>query len=185
MGGPGSVTDSGHAVVACRSMPESPVGDPSRRRRRPLPRRVDPGGLRRLGSRPVLRSRQARARGRGLVAASPAHGRRTGVCKRSADIRTSSKRPTPRGVVSDPLERPVQVAVLEQGGVLIQYRVPGSGKALAALADDASVVIAPNPDLPAAVVATAWAVKLTCTRVDVVALRTFITDHPVVGRSHE
>ncbi len=93
--------------------------------------------------------------------------------------------PTPRGVVSDPLERPVQVAVLEQGGVLIQYRVPGSGKALAALADGASVVIAPNPKLPAAVVATAWAVKLTCTRVDEVALRTFITDHPVVGRSHE
>ncbi|MGC1511676.1 MAG: DUF3105 domain-containing protein [Acidimicrobiales bacterium] len=93
--------------------------------------------------------------------------------------------PAPRGVVSEPLERPVQVAVLEQGGVIIQYRDPRNGKALAALADGASVVIAPNPDLPAEVVATAWAVKQVCTRVDEGVLRTFIEDRPVVGRSHE
>ena len=40
------------------------------------------------------------------------------------------------------------------------------------------MIVAPNPDLPgdARVVATAWLTKQTCTRVDLPALRRFVTD---------
>jgi hypothetical protein len=43
------------------------------------------------------------------------------------------------------------------------------------------VTVAPNPDLPARVVATAWTYKQRCSAVDVGALQTFIRDHAGVG----
>lgn len=82
----------------------------------------------------------------------------------------------PRGVVDQPLERPVQVGVLEGGGVVVQYRDPADAAALRGLAGE-QVVVAPNPSLPAPVVATAWRQKLTCTAVDADALRAFVRDH--------
>ena len=82
----------------------------------------------------------------------------------------------PRGVVDQPLERTVQVGVLERGGVVVQYRDPADAPALRALGDE-QVVVAPNPTLPAPVIATAWRRKLACTAVDVDALRDFVRDH--------
>lgn len=80
------------------------------------------------------------------------------------------------GVVDQPLERPVQVGVLEGGGVVVQYRDPADAAALRGLAGE-HVVVAPNPTLPAPVIATAWRQKLTCTAVDLEALRGFVDDH--------
>jgi hypothetical protein len=79
------------------------------------------------------------------------------------------------GVVEQPLSRPVQVGVLERGDVLLQHRpdLPADQLAeLEALAGD-GVVVAPNPDLPDAVVATAWLYKRACDAVDADALQEF------------
>lgn len=91
--------------------------------------------------------------------------------------------PLPSGVVAEPLPRPVQVAVLEQGGVVIQHRSAADGAPLAGLGGE-RVVVAPNPSLPAAVVATAWRHKVSCTAVDVDALRAFVRDHGGRGPDH-
>lgn len=90
----------------------------------------------------------------------------------------------PSGVSPEPLDRPTQVLVLEEGGVLIQHRgLDDAGAArLAELAGD-HVVVAPNPELPNPVVATAWLAKRTCDEVDLEALRQFVDDR--LGRGPE
>lgn len=86
----------------------------------------------------------------------------------------------PTGDVDAPIPRPQQVALLEDGGVLIQYREPGFREALAPLAKG-DVTIAPNPDLPGGVVATAWQHKLVCSGPNPGDLATFITAHAGKG----
>jgi hypothetical protein len=88
----------------------------------------------------------------------------------------------PGGVLKQPLARPSQVGALEAGLVLIQYRdLDGTGIAtLSQLAGD-KVVVAPNPDLPDRVVATAWLNKQVCSAVDVPELRGFIRNHQGKG----
>jgi uncharacterized membrane protein len=80
----------------------------------------------------------------------------------------------PEGVPAEPLSRPAQVLLLEHDGVLLQHRDldPADRAELEALAGP-DVVVAPNPDLPAAVVATVWLHKQTCETLDLDALRTF------------
>ena len=84
----------------------------------------------------------------------------------------------PQGVLTQPLSRPAQVGALEAGDVLLQYRDLSDKERndLAQLVAD-KVVVAPNPDLPARVVATAWLNKQTCTSVDAAALRGFVRAH--------
>jgi hypothetical protein len=93
--------------------------------------------------------------------------------------------PEVAGVVAEPLTRPVQVGILERGDVLIQH-LPDlddeSRADLDALGGD-RVVVAPNPDLPAPVVATAWLFKRTCETVDTAALRDFVAER--VGNGPE
>lgn len=82
------------------------------------------------------------------------------------------------GVQARPLEGPVQVAVLEEGGVMLQYRpdLPKPAvEELASLAGD-DVVVAPNPRLAQPVVATAWRHRLACRSTDLSALRSFISE---------
>ena len=69
----------------------------------------------------------------------------------------------PSGVQRRPVTRPAQVTLLESGGVMIQYRDldTSSRRRVEALAAR-DVVVAPNPDLAADVVATAWRRRLTC-----------------------
>ena len=88
----------------------------------------------------------------------------------------------PSGALDEPLDRPTQVLVLEEGGVLIQHRDldPDATAQVETLAG-ARVVVAPNPDLPAPVVATAWLAKRTCERVDLEALRQFVDDRVASG----
>jgi hypothetical protein len=83
--------------------------------------------------------------------------------------------PTPSGVLPDPLAAPLQVRILESGGVLVQHEEVDSTTvaALEGLAGD-GIVVAPGVDLPAPVVATAWTWKLTCDQLDIDALDEFI-----------
>ena len=87
------------------------------------------------------------------------------------------------GVVDEPISRPLQVGVLERGDVLLQHdpELPAGDRAdLEGLAGP-GVVVAPNPDLPSPVVATAWLFKRTCDEVDVPALETFIDERQGKG----
>ncbi len=87
--------------------------------------------------------------------------------------------PARRGVLDEPLPRPVQVGQLEAGAVLLQHddELPDDQLTeLEALAGDL-VIVAPNADLPAPVVATAWTFKLQCRAVDAAALTDFVADH--------
>lgn len=93
--------------------------------------------------------------------------------------------PPVSGVVDEAITRPIQVGILERGDVLIQHDpdLPADDlAALRALAAD-RVVIAPNPDLPDPVVATAWVYKRSCTAVDVDALQELIDER--VGKGPE
>lgn len=87
------------------------------------------------------------------------------------------------GSLDEPLPRPRQVGILELGHVLLQFGpdLPAADlTALHALAAP-GVVVAPNPDLPAPVVATAWTYKRTCDSVDVAALQEFIDERSGKG----
>lgn len=91
--------------------------------------------------------------------------------------------PAVEGVLEEPLPAPVQVGVLESGAVLIQHRgdLSSSDRSrLEALAGP-DVVVAPSPDLPDEVVATAWTYKRSCSALDVPALREFIEERAGQG----
>jgi hypothetical protein len=83
------------------------------------------------------------------------------------------------GVRDEPLPRPNQVGHLEAGGVLLQFEPGLDSTQVAALAGLAGegVVVVPNEDLPAPIVATAWLVKQSCDTVDAAALGGFVDDH--------
>ena len=91
--------------------------------------------------------------------------------------------PAVEGVSDAPLARPVQVGVLERGDVLLQHDPDLADSQRAELEDLAGdgVVVAPNPDLPAPVVATAWLYKQTCDEVDASSLREFVDDRAGKG----
>jgi hypothetical protein len=82
--------------------------------------------------------------------------------------------------VLTPLSRPQQVGLLELGVVLVQYRPDdlGAGQVdeLRALGGPL-VVVAPNPDLPAPVAASAWLALQLCDAPDAGALASFAEDH--------
>jgi hypothetical protein len=84
------------------------------------------------------------------------------------------------GALDASLSDPEQVTTLESGVVLIQYR-PGDldddeQARLRRLAGEA-VAVAPDPDLPDAVVATAWVTKQSCSGLSVDQLTEFVEDH--------
>jgi hypothetical protein len=69
------------------------------------------------------------------------------------------------GLAEAPLTRSEQVGQLEAGVVLLQHDpglAPDDVATLESLAQRASVLVAPNDELPAPVVATAWTRKLVC-----------------------
>jgi hypothetical protein len=91
----------------------------------------------------------------------------------------------PRGALDAPIPKPVQVAILEAGGVIIQYRgLPPAAVARLRELAGGDVRVAPAATLPAPVVATAWTRKLTCSAVDVAALRRFAAAHAGRGPGH-
>ena len=92
----------------------------------------------------------------------------------------------PTGRLRQPLSRPAQVSLLEHGEVLLQHRdLSADDRAdLESLVGE-NVTVAPNPDLPAPVVATAWTFSMRCERVDVATLRDFIREHRGHGAPHQ
>lgn len=93
-----------------------------------------------------------------------------------------------RGVITSPLPRASQVAMLESGFVIIQAQgLPAGQEAiLDGLASDLVTVAPPEGALPSSVVATAWTWKLQCGSLAppaVSALRAFIAAHQGVGFS--
>lgn len=90
----------------------------------------------------------------------------------------------PTGVLHGPIKEPVQVALLEGGEVLIQYK-DGHGPTHTMVEVFTShtkrVTSAPNPDLPGEVVATAWTYKLVCRRFDEASLQRFVDAHAGKG----
>ena len=87
------------------------------------------------------------------------------------------------GLHAGPLSRPLQVTVLEVGGIVVQFRPDLAASArdsLAGLAGDL-VVVAPNPSLPAPVIATAWRRRLACRSVELATVRRFIADRKGKG----
>jgi hypothetical protein len=85
----------------------------------------------------------------------------------------------PTGALTESIPGAVQVAILEAGNVLVQYSPDldaGGVEELRGLVAD-TVVVAPNAELPAPVVATAWTYKLSCEAVDLDAVGDFIDDH--------
>lgn len=88
---------------------------------------------------------------------------------------------SPAGVLEAPLAEPVQVRILEEGAVLVQFE---SGALAAGQAQEfvaRGAVVAPGEDLPAAVVATAWTWKLTCGELDVARVEQFIAERTAVA----
>jgi hypothetical protein len=91
----------------------------------------------------------------------------------------------PTGVLAEPIDPAVQVAMLEAGEVLVQYRdVAGSAlRRVESLAGD-HLTVAPNETLDEPIVATAWLWKMTCSRVDTKALEDFASMHRLQGPGH-
>ncbi|HUP69255.1 MAG TPA: DUF3105 domain-containing protein [Acidimicrobiales bacterium] len=90
---------------------------------------------------------------------------------------------TVTGLQPLPIDEPVQVAVLEEGGIVVQYRsdLPaGPRESLASVAEEV-VVVAPNPSLPEPVVVTAWRHRLVCRSVDLAVLKAFISERKGKG----
>ena len=69
----------------------------------------------------------------------------------------------PAGAQDGPVPRPAQLALLEAGGVMVQYKdlATADVRRLRNLGDR-DVAVAPNPDHDDAVVATAWRYRLVC-----------------------
>lgn len=87
----------------------------------------------------------------------------------------------PQGAQDEPVARPAQVALLEAGGVMLQYRdlTPADLRRLRTLSER-EVVVAPNSGLSSPVVATAWRHRLTCGGASgpaLDALETFVDTH--------
>ena len=91
----------------------------------------------------------------------------------------------PTGVLRQPIERPVQVSMLESGEVLAQYNGLSAAEVgrLQAVAGD-HLSVAPNPTIDEPIVVTAWLWKMTCSRVDMKALRDFVSAHRLEAPTH-
>ena len=81
------------------------------------------------------------------------------------------------GVQAAPLDRPTQVGILEEGGILLQHKgLSADDRRRLERQAGGDVRVAPNDSLPAPVVATAWQKKLVCQGLDVEALKQFVRD---------
>ena len=94
--------------------------------------------------------------------------------------------PPAQGVVTTPVSRPKQVAMLESGYVILQYRdlSPAQLSTLSGLAANLVTVAPAAGPLPSPVVATAWTWKLACGSVSpaaVAAIDAFVAAHRGVG----
>lgn len=87
------------------------------------------------------------------------------------------------GMAADPLDAQQQIDALAAGLVVVQFRDPDDAEAVnEALADrPTEVLVAPNADLDAPVVATAWGRRLRLDTVEPQLLQAFVTAHAGLG----
>ncbi len=87
------------------------------------------------------------------------------------------------GVVTDPVPPEAQVDALAAGIVVVQYRSADDATALTeALAGrPTEVLVAPNAEIDAPVVATAWGRRLRLESVEPALLQAFVTAHAGIG----
>lgn len=87
------------------------------------------------------------------------------------------------GVTASPVPVQAQIDALAAGIVVVQYRQEDAADGLTrALADRSTrALVAPNADLDAPVVATAWGRRLRLDGVDRQLLRAFVTAHAGIG----
>jgi hypothetical protein len=91
----------------------------------------------------------------------------------------------PQGVLTQPIDKGVQVSMLEGGQILIQYKdLSTKDRAKVEALAGGPVSVAPNPELPAKVVATAWMAKVICSGVDSDALVKFAARFQGKGAGH-
>ena len=134
---------------------------------------------------PPLRSTAARAPLRPTKPLDPTSAIRLLPNAAGADLRRPIRRRRGRsssGASVDPvskegLARPVQVGLLAQGKVLIQYSASASPADVTDLEGLAGgdIVVAPNPTMADPFVATAWRTRQICPVLDLAALRQFAT----------
>lgn len=119
----------------------------------------------------VLLGEQVRTEPEGEVTSGPApsSGERAG-------------RPT-CGVAGSPVSTQTQIDALAAGLVVVQYRDEEHADEVSeALADRSTIVlVAPNPDLDAPVMATAWGRRLALEDPKGQLLRAFVTAHAGIG----
>jgi len=84
----------------------------------------------------------------------------------------------PSGVLDTSIDPAIQVSILESGSALVQYDpdLPADQIGMVTSLAGPDVVVAPAADLPAAVVATAWTWKLSCSSPDLSALTRFVDE---------
>lgn len=87
------------------------------------------------------------------------------------------------GLQEELLSGPMQVTVLETGGIVVQFRpeLPAADREKLVGLAGKKVVVAPNPSLPSRVIATAWRRRLACETLDLGAIRNFIADRKGKG----
>lgn len=87
------------------------------------------------------------------------------------------------GAVAEPVPADQQVDALAAGIVVVQYRSAEDAEAVTgALAGrPTEVLVAPNADIDAPVVATAWGRRLRLEQVDAQVLQAFVTAHAGIG----
>lgn len=93
----------------------------------------------------------------------------------------------PTGVLTSEIAKPVQVAMLESGQVLLQYGSISAAQRqiLERFASSNELVtVAPNESLSSPIVATAWLHSMDCERADQTAIEKFIDDHAGKGPGH-
>ncbi len=89
-------------------------------------------------------------------------------------------------VLDEAIARPIQVGVLEQGQVLLQYLPSLDDEDRVALEafGGKDVTVAPNPDLDEPIVATAWLYKQRCASFDADAIAAFVDERAGKGPEH-
>jgi hypothetical protein len=89
-------------------------------------------------------------------------------------------------VLDEPIPRPIQVGVLEQGQVLLQYlpSLDAADRVALEAFGGKDVTVAPNPDLDDPIVATAWLYKQRCGSFDADAITSFVEERAGKGPEH-
>ena len=104
-----------------------------------------------------------------------------------AALAAHAPRDYPAGFLTAPIPKPAQVAMLDDGAVLMQYTRASSATLAffrAITVANSSVAAAPNSSLDQPIVLTAWLYSMRCTSLDKTAIRNFVATHTGKAPAH-